>query len=295
MQLEKELNKKTDEPMNIYEELFSKKNTHIDAQPEQNTSPEKKELIPDIKEKPSIGKKEILFDKLKTKIRKLNMKYLVTGLLVGIIVNISVSHYQSMELQINSQKLATGLIYNLSETNNLQEIARNIYTGMKENGWEPTIKLSNDNIFVFELKEGGEFTITKYVDVVSTKYHISVEKFSREMVTALKIQLEPSKIGGTKNYITNKKYNPSTNAITFDIEKIGSGSVDLTPLALPIPTLPPLPPLPIQYQKNNTNIDSPIIKIPISPVLENKINQKEDDKNDKIIEKNKVINKSETV
>lgn len=291
MQLEKDTGK-SEEPLNIYEELFSKKNVEqpIEENLEKETSPEVQGVKPIVQEiAPSFtDKKQTFLDKIKEKSIKMNMKYLVTGLLVGIIANISIYHYQTMELQNNSQKLVTGLLYNLSENNNLEQIASNIYLGMKENGWEPTVKMSNGNIFVFELDKGAEFTITKSEDLISTKFHVQVSNFSNAMVKALLIQLEPSKIGGTKNFINNKKFDPKTNTISFDLDKIGAGMLPnfnnpiyLPPLPTPvIPNAMPAPKVPA--------LDPQIISIPVSPDLDKSINK--DNKNSNI-DKGIILNK----
>lgn len=319
MQLEKELNQK-DESINLYEELFSKKTLEVEQTPE-NSSPEnltKEEVIkPEITESFLFEKKKSFFEKFNFTSTNVNMKHIVIGLLIGIITNISIYHYQTIALQGNSQKLATGLIYNLSDSNDLQQIATNIYLGMKENGWEPTVKLSNANSFVFELDKGGEFTITKNVDLISTKFHVSVSNFSNEMIAALKVQLEPNKIGGTKNFITNKEYDSKTKSISFDIEKIGAGSMDMNmPLYIPnlsnvVNNLPP-----VSNANTNENVigkkliigndgartvvypneisnnkDSKIITIPISPELNGKLKQDKNINIDPNIQVNKEVNK----
>lgn len=292
MQLEK-ISTTRDETINMYEELFSKKTLENEIpESSSSTSPEKEiekteESVPNTKMTEKVSNEDLsnsLLNKIKNKIKvnskKINVKYLVMGLLVGIITNMSVYHYQSITLQNNSQKLATGLVYNLSENNDLQQIASNIYLGMKENGWEPTIKMSNANAFVFELDKGGEFTITKSTDVISTKFHVSVNNFSQEMITALRIQLEPHKIGGTKNYINNKTYNSKTGTISFDIEKINSPNLDIPimipnvnsmPIYPPLNAIPELPPLPTPQYYNNKSIDPQIINIPISKELDSKM------------------------
>lgn len=291
MQLEKDT-EKSEEALNIYEELFSKKSVehHIEENIEKKTSPEVQGVKPIVQEiAPSFtDKKQTFLDKIKEKSKKMNMKYLVTGLLVGIIANISIYHYQTMELQNNSQKLVTGLLYNLSENNNLEQIASNIYLGMKENGWEPTVKMSNGNIFVFELDKGAEFTITKSEDLISTKFHVQVSNFSNAMVKALLIQLEPSKIGGTKNFINNKKFDPKTNTISFDLDKIGAGMLpDFNNQIY----LPPLPTSVIPYTMPSPKVpalDPQIISIPVSPDLDKSINK--DNKNSNI-DKGIILNK----
>lgn len=300
MQLEKELIKK-EEGISTYEDIFSKK-----TEPEVSTeikSPEdilEKNIL-----KNKIKEKYLYLKNLKFKARNLNVKHVVIALLLGIIANISIYHNKTIALEANSQKLVNGLIYNLSETNDLQQIASNIYLGMKENGWEPTIKLSNANAFIFQLDKGAEFTIIKNVNVVSTKFHVNVANFSNEMIRALKIQLEPGKIGGTKNFITNKEYDMKTNSISFDIEKVGSGSMDMTmPLNMSnlsplVNQLPQILNSENQIDKNlnlskeenkvSKNIDSKIISIPISPELEGKINknQNQNTNSNPTIQKNK--------
>lgn len=288
MQLEKNTSNQED-PINFYDELFSKKSseqpTVLENQPKTEDQPE--QHIDNIKNnklentdhnvsKTTVADKFSGFsfmEKFKNKSKKMNLKYLVTGLLVGVIVNISVSHYQDMNLQHTSQKFATGLMYNLSETNDLEQIAKNIYLGMKDNGWEPKVKLSNSNIFVFELEKGGEFTITKNQDINSTKFHIEVSDFSTTMIKALMIQLEPTKIGGTKNFITNKKYDAAQDKVSFDLEKLGQGLLPTVegPLLMPsaIPGYPPL-------SKNEINLP-PLVTIPISPELDGVLNK--DNKN----------------
>lgn len=287
MQLEKDQAKK-DEDVNIIEEFFSKKNLEENHSNEENLvkeavslnqedtileSQQKKEKSIQSIEMTPEKHKNLFLEKIKQKAEKLNIKYIVAGLVVGIIANISIYHYQSMDLQNKSQKLAAGLLYNLSENNDLEQIARNIYLGMKDSGWEPTVKLSNGSVFVFELDKGAEFTITKSVDVISTKFHISVDKFSSEMIKSLLIQLEPSKIGGTKNFITNKKYDPRSNSVSFDIEKIGEGNLSRLPGTISFPPLTSLPPniVPILPPLSNQNIDPKIISIPISQDLDNAI------------------------
>lgn len=294
MPLEKDTGK-PEEPLNIYEELFSKKSVEepIEKTLEKEISPEVQGVKPIVQEiKPLFtDKKQTFLDKVKEQSKKLNMKYLVTGLLVGIIANISIYHYQAMELQNNSQKLVTGLLYNLSENNNLEQIASNIYLGMKENGWEPTVKMSNGNIFVFELDKGAEFTITKSEDLISTKFHVQVTNFSNAMVKALLIQLEPSKIGGTKNFINNKKFDPKTNTISFDLDKIGAGI--LPNFNNPI-YLPPLPSPSIPYNMPTPKVpalDPQIISIPVSPYLDKTINKENKNSN---VDKGIIINKDIT-
>lgn len=289
MQLEKEPTKK-EEDVNIIEEFFSKKSLEENSSNEENVVKETVDLKqenPSINSAPEQNKDSEVppnamtaekstnkfLDKIKQKTEKLNLKYIMAGLVVGIIANISIYHYQSMNLQTQSQKLAAGLIYNLSENNDLEQIARNIYLGMKDSGWEPTVKLSNGSVFVFELDKGAEFTITKSVDVISTKFHVTVENFSNAMIKSLLIQLEPSKIGGTKNFITNKKYDPRNNSVSFDIEKIGEGTLSRLPNPIYLPSLPELPPniVPVLPPLSKQSIDPKIISIPISPELDKAI------------------------
>lgn len=291
MQLEKDTSKQ-EEPINFYDELFAKKSSDesivVEKEPENKPTIEEKkieQLEDKISKTPTLDKisQLAIVEELKKFSKKIKLKYLVPGLLMGVILNISVSHYQAMDLQHTSQKFATGLMYNLSETNNLEQIAQNIYLGMKDNGWEPKVKLSNSNIFVFELDNGGQFTITKSQDINSTKFHVEISEFSNTMIKALMIQLEPANIGGTKNLITNKKYDSEHNTVSFDLEKLGQGIV-LPPLPLPtfesplnLPpsiqsTLPGYPPL----SKNALDLP-PVISVPISPELQGVLNQ--DNKN----------------
>lgn len=288
MQLEKFSSQK-DETINMYEELFSKKPLENESKESDSQESDKIKKIEENSLKNEVNDENIeqlptsilkkIQNKIKINAKNMNVKYLVIGLLLGIITNMSVYHYQSTALNYNSQKLATGLLYNLSENNDLQQIASNIYLGMKENGWEPTIKMSNANAFIFELDKGGEFTITKSTDMISTRFRVSVDNFSQEMLSALQIQLEPHKIGGTKNYISNKVYNSKAGTISFDIEKINYSNLDALypPLNSPkinleLPALPSLPPLnQLPQLLNPPLVDSKIINIPISKELDNTI------------------------
>lgn len=276
--------KQQEEPINFYEELFAKKSLEENIHLEKNETTKENKIEEPLKEIPKekdlnsqdikhiINEKKTfnMFDNLsyvnfrdKIKASGIKTKYIVTSLLLGIIVNISMTHYQEMNLQHTSQKFATGLMYNLSETNDLEQIAKNIYLGMKENGWEPKVKLSNGSIFVFELENGGEFTITKSQDISTTKFHVEITNFSKTMVKALMIQLEPAKIGGTKNFITSKKYDATQDKISFDLEKIGQGTLPTLEMPVTIPSLPPL-------SKNELSLPlpSPIISVPVSPELQ---------------------------
>lgn len=292
-----------EEPINFYEELFAKKSLeeHNNLEKEQQSAEEKTtetiENTPNITSTEQQDSRKMddkavqnnvfnnkyidvvntspIFMKIKEKSKKIRLKYLVPALLMGLIVNISASHYESMSLQHTSQKFTTGLMYNLSETNDLEQIAKNIYLGMKENNWEPTVKVSNANIFVFSLENGGEFTITKSQDIVSTNFHVEMTDFSRIMAKALMTQLEPIKIGGTKNLITNKKYEASKNRISFDLEKIGQGLIPSLEFPLSMPSyIPPLRP-----ESVNDVPTLPPVNIPVSPELEGVLT-----KNDKVTE-----------
>lgn len=276
-----------EEPINFYEELFAKKSieNHIDLNKEQiQTEQEPKQNVestePIPQEIESVNKSSSsdkyidlmnqspVVQKIKQTSKKIKLKYLVTGLLMGLIVNISMSHYQAINTQHLSQKFATGLMYNLSETNDLEQIAKNIYLGMKENGWEPKIKVSNANIFVFELDNGGEFTITKNQDMGSTKFHVEISDFSRTMIKALMIQLEPTKIGGTKNFITSKRYDAAQNKVSFDLEKVGQGLLPTFEGPLTLPSLPSL-----TKSEPTLTLPPPVISVPISPELEGVLNK----------------------
>ena len=238
MQLGKKLEEKSS-IIDIYEDIFSRKEESIT-----NAQDESSDNHPS-NGKEAEGKKETnngiygIFEKTaevagkvkesaqeKTKKFKFPFQYAITGLLLGILVNLTLYSGQSPHLQYTTQKLTNGLFYNLSETNDLQQIARNIFLGMKESGWEPTVKISNDRVFVFQLENGGEFVITKKEGAEKTIFHVEVSKFSKEMAQALSLHLQPTKIGGTQNFITNKEYSPKTNIISFDMEKMGGNSLN---------------------------------------------------------------------
>lgn len=287
MELEKDIEKK-EEASKEFEELFSKKSVETETKEKTEITPEGVEVLVKNSSLSSTEKNQNLIEKIKEYSQKINIKYIVIGLLVGIIANISVYHYQSMELQNNSQKFVTGLFYNLSENNNLEKIATNIYLGMKENGWEPTVKISNGNIFAFELNDGGNFTITKNEDLLRTKFHVQVNNFSNAMLRALMIELEPSKMGGTMNFINNKKFDPITNTISFDIDKVGVGILpNFNSLNLPIPS--EIVPDTIKLLSPSA-IDPNIVTIPVSPNLDNAIKKENKSSN---VDQGIMINKSQ--
>lgn len=266
MELEKLSKTEKQEDVNIYTELFSKKEDSIKSSEESgDTKNIENNLSADDTSKNKVILEETKwkekFSTIFQKVQKINVKNLTIGFLIGIIANISYYHYDTVQMQAKSQRLTNGLMYNLAESNDLSQIATNIYLGMKESGWEPTVKISNDKIFVFSLEGGGEFTITKNTDLVTTKFHVSIKNFSKEMVKALRIQTESNKVGGASIFIGNKDYNADLNEISFDFNKIGYGTLPeiLTVPSTNIPSISPsiipmpVPPLP------NPNIDSGII------------------------------------
>lgn len=266
MELEKLSKTEKQEDVNIYTELFSKKEDSIKSSEESGDAKNiennlNAETIIDTSKNKVIleeTKWKEKFSSILQKVQKINVKNLTIGFLIGIIANISYYHYDTVQMQAKSQRLTNGLMYNLAESNDLNQIATNIYLGMKDSGWEPTVKISNDKIFVFSLEGGGEFTITKNTDLVTTKFHVSIKNFSKEMVKALRIQTESNKVGGASIFIGNKDYNADLNEISFDFNKIGYGTLPEI-LTVPSPSISPsiipmpVPPLP------NPNIDPGII------------------------------------
>ena len=214
MQLGKKLDEKSS-IIDIYEDIFSKKEESITNAPNESSDNHPNSVNSKESENKAEEKKETndgiygIFEKTaevankvkesaqeKTKKFKFPFQYAITGLLLGILVNLTTYSGPSPHLQYTTQKLTNGLFYNLSETNDLQQIARNIFLGMKESGWEPTVKISNDSVFVFQLENGGEFVITKKEGAEKTIFHVEVSKFSKEMAQALSLHLQPTKIIG---------------------------------------------------------------------------------------------------
>lgn len=288
MTLEKEI-KKTGVPVDIYEGIFSKieKETITEETDSENQGNNDDSIILESKENEKV-KNEVfknLFDVMKKEIKKpLMNNFLIFFIaVVGIVgyahqIDSQIGYNKMIESQNKSQKVVNGLLYNLSENNNLEQIANNIYLGMKENGWEPLVKISNREMFVFELEMGGEFIIKKNEDFMNTKFHVQISKFSEPMLKALLIQLEPDKIGGTKIFIRNKILDRSRNTISFDLDKIGSNSISID--NLPIPNLPPIQSPLIPQLK----VEPQVMTSPVSPALENelnKINEKINKLNDK--------------
>ena len=299
------------EIVNVFEDLFAKKaesvehdnslnnNEHKDIYQEQSEIKDEKNLVEDIKteEVPLKDEKKdkviwrhehdrrtmyetITQDKyvikLTEKVKKFGFKNIVSCALTGLLLNVVVYHHNSVSTQHISQKFVSGLMYNLSETNDLNRIAKNIYLGMQDEGWKPTVNISNNEIFSFTLKNGGEFSIVKdYRNLGNVSFHVEVKNFSSAMLDNLQIALSPGNFAGTNNFIVNKTYNAGTNTITFDVEKIS----DFLPPMLPsINDLPPtyLPTLPMpnqvpNYNSSVPNLDPQIIQIPITSELDKEI------------------------
>lgn len=288
MELEKLLKTEKQDDVNVYTELFSKKEDTINTSNNETVSTNneniKKEETKIINEKNDFKNVTMNWkDKFSNVLKKTNIKNLTIGFLVGIIANISYYHYDTVQMQAKSQRFANGLMYNLAETNDLNQIATNIYLGMKDAGWEPVVKISNDKIFAFNLEGGGEFVIVKNSDLVSTKFHITIKDFSKEMVKALRIQTEANKIGGTSIFIGNKDYSAEFNEISFDFNKIGYGTLPEiltvpTPISPSVLPMPPLPNIDPGIISKVPNVDSKIIKndkivnIPISDQLSKNLN-----------------------
>lgn len=133
----------------------------------------------------------------------------------------SFSSYQQQAESIRISQFTHGLFYNLTEFNNLNSIANNIYIGMKNKGMEPTVKISNSELFVFELNNNAEFTIRKDYNWRSEeiKYTVNVKNMSKEMMKDLAVYLEPDKIAGSNIRIIDKLYNPINESLNFSIVK----------------------------------------------------------------------------